>query len=75
MNPLKPLRDVYLLLSAFMAAIVFSIFFAPPAFADRPNVLFISVDDLNDFPAFMQRYPDAKHPTWTDSRNNRNGKW
>jgi len=33
-----------------------------PAVADRPNVLFISVDDLNDFPAFMQRYPDAKTP-------------
>jgi len=35
---------------------------AVPALAERPNVLFISVDDLNDFPAFMQRYPDAKTP-------------
>ena len=33
------------------------------AFADdRPNVLFIAVDDLNDFPAFSRRYPDAKTP-------------
>jgi arylsulfatase A-like enzyme len=28
----------------------------------RPNVLFISVDDLNDFPPFGQRYPDALTP-------------
>lgn len=27
-----------------------------------PNVLFISVDDLNDFPAYTQRYPDAITP-------------
>lgn len=30
--------------------------------ADQPNVLFIAVDDLNDFPTFTQRYPDAKTP-------------
>jgi len=30
--------------------------------ADRPNVLFIAVDDLNDFPTFAGRYPDAKTP-------------
>lgn len=30
--------------------------------ADRPNILFISVDDLNDFPTFSGRYPDAKTP-------------
>jgi len=29
---------------------------------ERPNVLFISVDDLNDMPTFMGRYPDAKTP-------------
>ena len=29
---------------------------------DRPNVLFIAVDDLNDFPTFTGRYPDAKTP-------------
>ncbi len=28
----------------------------------KPNVLFIAVDDLNDFPLFMQRYPDAVTP-------------
>jgi len=36
--------------------------FALPLFAGQPNVLFISVDDLNDFPSFTQRYPDAKTP-------------
>ncbi len=30
--------------------------------SDRPNVLFIAVDDLNDFPTFAGRYPDAKTP-------------
>ncbi len=30
--------------------------------ADRPNVLMIAVDDLNDFPTFARRYPDAKTP-------------
>lgn len=29
---------------------------------DRPNVLFIAIDDLNDVPAFMGRYPDAITP-------------
>jgi arylsulfatase A-like enzyme len=28
----------------------------------RPNVLFIAVDDINDFPTFAGRYPDAKTP-------------
>ncbi len=28
----------------------------------HPNVLFIAVDDLNDFPFFEGRYPDAKTP-------------
>ncbi len=28
----------------------------------KPNVLFIAVDDLNDFPSFCQRYPDAITP-------------
>ena len=27
-----------------------------------PNVLFISVDDLNDWPAFLKGHPDAKTP-------------
>ncbi|WPJ97813.1 sulfatase [Coraliomargarita algicola] len=30
--------------------------------SNQPNVLFISVDDMNDFPAFANRYPDAKTP-------------
>lgn len=29
---------------------------------ERPNVLFISVDDLNDMPTFMGTYPDAITP-------------
>ena len=29
---------------------------------DRSNVLFIAVDDLNDFPTFCDRYPDARTP-------------
>ena len=28
----------------------------------KPNVLFISIDDLNDWPRFMGRYPDAITP-------------
>lgn len=32
------------------------------AAAERPNVLFIAVDDMNDFPTFAQRYPDAQTP-------------
>jgi arylsulfatase A-like enzyme len=30
--------------------------------SDRPNVLFIAVDDLNDFPTFAGNYPDARTP-------------
>lgn len=29
---------------------------------DRPNVIFIAIDDLNDWPKFMGRYPDAITP-------------
>jgi hypothetical protein len=50
---------------AALAASVSSGPAAEPARAnasDRPNVLFIAVDDLNDFPAFNARYPDAKTP-------------
>ncbi|QDV40601.1 Arylsulfatase [Stieleria neptunia] len=28
----------------------------------RPNVLLIAIDDMNDWPGFMQRYPDAITP-------------
>lgn len=48
----KPLLAAFGLLSLFVSA-------APAA---PPNVLFIAVDDLNDFPTFAQRYPDAKTP-------------
>jgi arylsulfatase A-like enzyme len=30
--------------------------------SEKPNVLFIAVDDLNDFPFFAHRHPDAKTP-------------
>ncbi len=47
-------------IQTLLAALVFA---GAAAFGvERPNVLFISVDDLNDFPTFMQRYPDAKTP-------------
>ena len=46
----------------FILACVLMLMPALPMLAEQPNVLFISVDDLNDFPAFMQRYPDAKTP-------------
>lgn len=42
--------------------IVFIAFGAATCAASSPNVLFIAVDDLNDFPTFANRYPDAKTP-------------
>lgn len=47
-----------LIFSSFQVAVCSSLLQA----ADRPNVLFIAVDDLNDFPTFAGRYPDAKTP-------------
>ena len=35
---------------------------APLAAADRPNVLFIAVDDLNDWIGCMGGHPQAKTP-------------
>jgi len=29
---------------------------------EKPNVLFIAIDDMNDFPTFAGEYPDAKTP-------------
>jgi arylsulfatase A-like enzyme len=52
------LRVIFLLLacaSLLQAA-------SPAGKVTEPNVLFISVDDLNDFPSFAGRYPDAKTP-------------
>ena len=43
-------------------AIVLGTSQASQAPLQKPNVLFIAVDDLNDFPAFAGRYPDAKTP-------------
>ena len=43
--------------------LLFFLLAAPIACAgSKPNVLFIAVDDLNDFPTFTKRYPDAKTP-------------
>ncbi len=50
--------EVLLVVFAFMLPLVV----VSSSFADQPNVLFISVDDLNDFPTFANRYPDAKTP-------------
>ena len=43
-------------------AIAFSLAAVSALAEDKPNVLFIAVDDLNDFPAFSGCYPDAKTP-------------
>ena len=32
------------------------------AFAERPNVLFIMVDDLNDYVSLLQDYPGIRTP-------------
>ena len=45
---------------AVVTAVVFSTL--PICAAQKPNVLFIAVDDLNDFAAFGQRYPDTITP-------------
>jgi len=44
--------------------VIFLLLLSPTllAAADNPNVLFISVDDLNDFPTFAGRDSDAKTP-------------
>lgn len=58
---------------SFLAIKLFSLFaktvFAILVFAntvhaanERPNILFIAIDDLNDWPRFMGRYPDAITP-------------
>ncbi|PXA04399.1 sulfatase [Coraliomargarita sinensis] len=50
------------MLFRLFSIVLFSAFTCTALVAERPNVLFISVDDLNDFPAFSGRYPDAKTP-------------
>jgi arylsulfatase A-like enzyme len=45
-----------------MTPILLAAFALPSQAAEKPNVLFIAVDDLNDFPTLMRGYPDAKTP-------------
>jgi arylsulfatase A-like enzyme len=44
------------------AAILGFLLAAPAAAADRPNVLFLSVDDLNDWVGFLGGHPQVKTP-------------
>lgn len=44
------------------AFVVFSVMLTV-SWAERPNVLFIVIDDLNDVPGFMGVNPDAKTPS------------
>ncbi len=46
----------------FLRLLVVSLFVTIGAAGSPPNVVFISVDDLNDFPAFMDRYHGARTP-------------
>lgn len=55
-------RPALLLLTAFAALLWTADFASAEEVADKPNVLFITIDDLNDMPGFMGRYPDAKTP-------------
>ena len=57
---MKTIASISLLL-LFAAASAFPVVSAQAA-TEKPNVLFIAVDDLNDFPTFAGRYPDAKTP-------------
>ena len=40
-----------------------------PKKKDKPNVLFIAIDDLNDWIGVLGGIPRPKHPIWTDWRN------
>ena len=51
----------HLIFKITFIATVLAVVFSVPS-ACQPNVLFISVDDLNDFPAIMQCYEGAKTP-------------
>ena len=48
------------ILPAILASM--AVFAAAEGNTEKPNVLFIAVDDLNDFPLFAHRHPDAKTP-------------
>ena len=45
-----------------MPTAVFLFWEASPAFAERPNVVFIAVDDLNDWIGCLGGHPQAKTP-------------
>jgi arylsulfatase A-like enzyme len=55
---------LFLLVGAFAMSGVRSAESTGPVSENKqpPNVVFIVVDDLNDFPAFLHGYPDAKTP-------------
>jgi len=55
------LQTVRLVLT-LAAAIVLTVGAAPAADAEKPNVLFIAVDDLNDWTSFLGGYPGVKTP-------------
>lgn len=50
------------LLCTFACALTLGIAPVSATTGERPNILFISVDDLNDMPTFMGSYPDAITP-------------
>ncbi|MDB4614481.1 sulfatase [bacterium] len=55
------MRHLFLTLSAFSILAATSMANSLQA-ADRPNVLFISIDDLNDWVGFLDGHPDVKTP-------------
>src|SRR6185437_16521762 len=49
------MRSLFTCLAALLAS-------APAIAADKPNVLFIAVDDLNDWVGFLGGHPQAETP-------------
>ena len=43
--------------------------------AERPNVLFIAIDDLNDWTGMLKGNPQAKTAHMDKKRNKRSGFW
>ena len=43
--------------------------------ADKPNVLFIAIDDLNDWTGMLKANPQAKTAHMDKKRNQRSGFW
>jgi arylsulfatase A-like enzyme len=54
----------FLAFSLFLASIVATALFSDPAIADEdpPNILFIAIDDMNDWVGFLDGHPQAKTP-------------